>query len=70
MVGDHASARVRPSRPMTCRITDMSVTWNPVPRMIVSTACVAAVRAHHGVRADLGDGLGHHVDVGRLSAGR
>ena len=35
----HTSASERPSRPWTWCMAGLSVTWNPVPKMIVSTSC-------------------------------
>jgi hypothetical protein len=46
----HTSARVRPSRPRIRSAIGLSVTWNPVPKMIVSTRCStpSAVRIPSG----------------------
>ena len=38
MLPFQASARVRPSRPVTRSAIGTSVTWKPVPKMIVSTS--------------------------------
>ena len=41
----------------------MSVTWKPVPKMIVSTSRSLAVGGDDRVRPDLGDRVGDHLDV-------
>ena len=38
MLPSQVSARVRPSRPRTTSAAGGSVTWKPVPKMIVSTS--------------------------------
>lgn len=44
MPPSHVSARVRPSLPRSRPASGMSVTWKPVPKMIVSTSRSAPSR--------------------------
>ena len=57
------SASERPSRPRTRSAAGMSVTWKPVPKMIVSTSRSVPSARHDRARADLADGVGDDLDV-------
>jgi hypothetical protein len=71
------SASVRPWLPRTMSANGMSVTWNPVPKMIVSTSrsvpspptteCGRTSLRASGITSTFGwDTAGYHSSVGRM----